>query len=65
MENNNISEGKIENAGKFNYGNRNRPTGKLVKVNDHEIALMKYKGKVYAMDEKCPHLGTVYLLLSL
>ena len=31
--------------------------GQLVSVNNHKVALFKYKGPVYAVDEMCPHMG--------
>ena len=34
-----------------------RRTGRLVTVNNQKIALLKYKGTVYAVDEMCPHMG--------
>ncbi|XP_078346591.1 Rieske domain-containing protein-like [Oculina patagonica] len=34
-----------------------RRTGRLVTVNNQKIALFKYKGTVYAVDEMCPHMG--------
>jgi len=34
-----------------------RRTGRLVMVNQQKIALFKYKGTVYAVDEMCPHMG--------
>lgn len=34
-----------------------RRTGRLVTVNKQKIALFKYKGNVYAVDETCPHMG--------
>lgn len=43
--------------GKLRYCQFKQKTGKVVKVNDRQIALFKYKGKIFAMDEKCPHLG--------
>ena len=29
----------------------------MAHVNGRNIALLKYEGKVFAMDEKCPHMG--------
>ena len=46
-----------ERKGKFTSCHLGKATGKLAKVNDRQIALIKFKGKVFAMDEKCPHLG--------
>lgn len=34
-----------------------RRTGRLVTVNNQKIALLKFKGTVYAVDEMCPHMG--------
>jgi len=34
-----------------------RRTGRLVTVNNQKIALLKFKGTVYAVDELCPHMG--------
>ncbi|KAJ7384420.1 hypothetical protein OS493_021832 [Desmophyllum pertusum] len=34
-----------------------RRTGRLVTVNNQKVALFKYKGTVYAVDEMCPHMG--------
>ena len=31
--------------------------GRIADVNGRNIALLKYEGKVFAMDEKCPHMG--------
>ncbi|XP_031566428.1 Rieske domain-containing protein-like [Actinia tenebrosa] len=36
---------------------RSLAVGKEVTVNNHKIALLKYRGIVYAMDSKCPHMG--------
>ena len=32
-------------------------SGKLVKINKKEIAIFRYGEKVFAIDEKCPHVG--------
>jgi len=32
-------------------------TGKFVKLGDQNLAVFKYKGKYYAVDNKCPHQG--------
>lgn len=32
--------------------------GKVVRLNGHELALFCYKDKFYAVNEKCPHMGT-------
>ena len=34
-----------------------RRTGRLVTVNNQKIALFKFKGTLYAVDELCPHMG--------
>ena len=31
--------------------------GKKINVNGRDIALFHYRNTLYAMDEKCPHLG--------
>ena len=31
--------------------------GKVVRLNGHELALFCYKDKLYAVTEKCPHMG--------
>lgn len=40
--------------------NRSQVHGKKVTINGTEIALFCYRDTFYALDEKCPHLGTWY-----
>ena len=34
-----------------------KQTGKVVTLNRQKIVLFRFKDKVYALDEKCPHMG--------
>jgi hypothetical protein len=36
--------------------------GKEVTVNNRKVALLKYRGIVYAVDSKCPHMGKSLLI---
>lgn len=36
---------------------QNSKTGDLVSCNEEEIAVFRYHDRVYAIKEKCPHLG--------
>ncbi|XP_061167888.1 Rieske domain-containing protein-like [Saccostrea echinata] len=36
---------------------QNSKTGTLVSCNEQQIAIFRYHNKVYAIKEKCPHLG--------
>ena len=38
-----------------------KPTGRLINHNKKEIALFRYGQDVFAIDEKCPHVG-MYVL---
>ena len=34
-----------------------KQTGKVVILNKKKLVLFRFKNKVYALDEKCPHMG--------
>ena len=43
----------------------NKKSGQLIHLNKKEIAVFRYGERVYAIDEKCPHLGKLQLILSI
>ncbi|XP_048729536.1 Rieske domain-containing protein-like isoform X2 [Ostrea edulis] len=43
--------------GRSGLRRQNSKTGTLVSCNEQDIAVFRYHNKVYAIKEKCPHLG--------
>jgi len=57
-----VSLNSVEEVPRYSSGilgkrKSRRRTGRLVTVNNQKIALLKFKGTVYAVDELCPHMG--------
>ena len=57
VSSNDVEEVSQCSTGVFGKRSSRRRTGRLVTVNNQKIALFKYKGTVYAVDEMCPHMG--------
>ena len=43
--------------GTYLYHEKSEVHGKKIVINEKEVALFCYKDTLYAVDEKCPHLG--------